>query len=182
MPGFTHSHVAAALCGVALVACGQSSTPRAGLPAKPSARVPTLRAIQRQSDQLLGGGPSAFKARLAALRGHAVVANQWASWCEQCRFEFGFFQHAASRDGDRVAFLGVDAKDSASDASRFLQSFPVPYPSYKDANASIARLFGGGVGWPTTAFYNAAGNLVKTHIGAYASQAALDAEIRTYAH
>jgi len=146
-----------------------------------AAPVSALRAIQQQSDLLLGRGPTAFRARLIALRGHPVIANQWAAWCEGCRYEFPFFQRAAGRDGARVAFLGVDARDSTSDATAFLQSFPVPYPSYNDPNGAIARLFKGGVYWPTTAFYSASGALLNTHIGAYASQAALDADIRTYA-
>jgi thiol-disulfide isomerase/thioredoxin len=173
---------AAALCGLTLAACGQASPPSAGAPPAPSASVSALRAIQQQSDLLLGGGLAAFRARLIALRGHPVIANQWAAWCEGCRYEFPFFQRAAGRDGARVAFLGVDARDSTSDAAAFLQSFPVPYPSYNDASGSIARLFKGGVYWPTTAFYSASGALLKTHVGAYGSQAALDADIRTYTH
>jgi hypothetical protein len=40
----------------------------------------------------------------------------------------------------------------------FLRKLPVPYPSYYDRDASIARVFRGGIGWPTTAFYNASVN------------------------
>src|SRR2546429_5125680 len=137
--------VALVICVLALAACGQAEPPSAATPATASAPVSILRTIQQQSDQLLSGGPAAFQARLLALRGHPVVVNQWASWCEECRYEFPFFQRAAARTGARVAFLGVDAQDSASEALAFLESFPVPYPSYIDPDASIARLFKGGL-------------------------------------
>jgi cytochrome c biogenesis protein CcmG/thiol:disulfide interchange protein DsbE len=115
------------------------------------------------------------------LRGSPVVVNQWASWCGPCRSEFPFFQHLARRYQGRVAFLGVDSKDSRSDAEAFLKQFPVPYPHYYDEDASIARLFGGGRAWPTTAFFHPSGKLEYVHVGAYPSEEGLDADIRRYA-
>jgi thiol-disulfide isomerase/thioredoxin len=140
-----------------------------------------LQEIPRQANRLLGGGTGAFEARLASLRGTPVVVNQWASWCGPCRYEFPFFQRLARRYASRVAFLGVDSQDARSAAKAFLRQLPVPYPHYFDPDTKIARLFRGGQAWPTTAFYSAAGALAYTHIGAYASQAKLDADIRRYA-
>lgn len=137
--------------------------------------------LHGQSNALLDGGPAAFTARLADLRGAPVVVNQWASWCGPCRYEFPFFQRLAKRYGARVAFLGVNSQDSRSDAEAFLKKFPVPYPHFYDQDASVARVFRGGRAWPTTAFYDARGRLAYTHIGAYATQAKLDEDIRRYA-
>lgn len=39
------------------------------------------------------------------------------------------------------------------DAAAFLKEFPVPFPHFYDNDAGIARVFGGGRAWPTTAFY-----------------------------
>ena len=96
-----------------------------------------LAAIHAQSDRLLGGGVSAFRARLKALRGHPVIVNLWGSWCEPCQSEFPVFQRAAVRDGRQVAFLGVDSKDTDSAAAAFLKRFPVTYPSYTDPDRAI---------------------------------------------
>lgn len=177
--------LAAAVASLVLLlgACGGvAKVGTKGGPAPPATRAdPALAQLRAQADMLLGGGTGAFRSRLAALRGVPVVVNQWASWCGPCRFEFPFFQHLAQRYDGRVGFLGVDAQDARNDAARFLKKFPVPYPHYFDEQASIARTFGGGRSWPTTAFFAANGKLVFTHIGAYATQAKLEQDITRYA-
>ncbi len=163
-----------------LGACGSQpgSQPKAGaLASGPAALVQ----LERQGGRLVGGGAAALRAQLAALKGHPVVVNQWASWCGPCRYEFPFFRRLAGTYRGRVAFLGVDAQDSRSDAEAFLRRMPVPYPSFFDQEAEAARLFRGGQSWPTTAFYDKAGKLAFTHQGGYATEAKLDADIRRFA-
>ena len=41
----------------------------------------------------------------------------------------------------------------------------MPFPHFYDEDARSARLFGGGRAWPTTAFYDASGQLAFTHRG-----------------
>jgi cytochrome c biogenesis protein CcmG/thiol:disulfide interchange protein DsbE len=139
-----------------------------------------LERLRSDANRPLDGGAVAFRSRLASLRGHPVVVNQWASWCGPCQYEFPFFARLARRYGDRVAFLGVDSKDSRAGA-RFLARHPVPFPHYFDPDGSVARVFRGGRAFPTTAFYDAEGRLVATHSGAYASEARLDDDIRRHA-
>ena len=74
----------------------------------------------------------AFDERIAKLRGHPVVVNTWASWCGPCRFEFPFFQKQAVKRGKQVAFLGVNSQDNKGDAQKFLDDYPLPFPSYED--------------------------------------------------
>jgi thiol-disulfide isomerase/thioredoxin len=165
-----------ATLAVGLGACG--SQPKAGaLATGPTA----LAQLERQGARLVGGGASAFTAQLAALRGHPVVVNQWASWCGPCRYEFPFLRRLARTYRGQVAFLGVDAQDSRAEAEAFLRRMPVPYPSFFDESADAARTFKGAQSWPTTAFYDRAGKLAYTHIGAYATQAKLEADIRRFA-
>lgn len=173
-------HIACAVAALVLAGCGQSVSSSTG-PAPTPAREPALRKIQSQDSRILDGGVPAFKARVAALRGHPLVVNQWASWCPPCRREFPYFQRAAARLGGRVAFLGVDAADNRGDAEKFLKSFPTPYPHYFDPDNKIDRLFRGGAAWPTTAFYSAEGKLIYTHPGAYRNVSDLEQDIRRYA-
>ncbi len=175
--------IAAALAAAGILgACGE------GAPSADSARagqvggsVRGLPGLKTQANQLLDGGSDAFKQRLASLRGHPVVVNQWASWCGPCRFEFPFFRRQAEKYEGQVAFLGVNSQDNRDNAAAFLKQLPVPYPHYFDSDGNVARLFRGGRAFPTTAFYDAAGKLVYTHIGGYASEAKLEEEVRRYA-
>ena len=169
----------ATAAGLGLAACGGGSGgTSSGTALRPDDPLGQLRA---QAGRLLDGGPALFQADLVALRGHPVVVNQWASWCDPCRFEFPLFRREAGAYGGRVAFLGDNAQDSREDARRFLRSEPVPYPHFYDLHGDIARVFKGGRAFPTTAFYDRAGRLTYTHPGSYPTQAKLDADIRRYA-
>lgn len=176
------------LAGLLLTACGTTGEEEASSQTPVSRAVlekplsdPALRAVEAEANRILDGGPEAFERRLSALRGHPVVVNQWASWCGPCRFEFPFFQGLAIKYRGRVAFLGVNTEDDRDAAQTFLEEYWVPYPHYFDPDTEIARLFKGARAWPTTAFYDAAGDLVYTKLGGYASKQDLDGEIRRYA-
>jgi thiol-disulfide isomerase/thioredoxin len=137
--------------------------------------------LYSQANELLGGGPGAFRDRIDALEGHPVVVNKWASWCGPCRAEFPFFQRQAARRGRRVAFLGVNSNDSDGDARRFLERFPVPYPSYRDPDGRVSAVFKAVVAFPSTAFYDSRGDLVYLKQGGYRTEADLAADIEQYA-
>jgi len=173
------------LAAVVLAACGSEASapgvaPDAAARGKPPA-ARELRALEEESSQLLDGGVAAFEKRLADLEGHPIVVNQWASWCTPCRREFPFFQSLADKYRGEVAFLGVDSQDARPDAEQFLEELPTPFPHYFDPDVEVARSFGGGRAWPTTAFYAANGELSFTHQGAYAREADLDDDIQRYA-
>ncbi|MTD47506.1 redoxin domain-containing protein [Conexibacter sp. W3-3-2] len=153
--------IVAVLVALWLAACG-GGTPQGG-------------------DGIRGGGTTAFKAHLATLEGTPVVVNQWASWCTPCRQEFPYFRDQAKKRNGEVAFVGVNSMDSTDDAASFLRESPLPFPQFADPDADIARTFRGGRAWPTTAYYDASGELVFTHQGAYRSEADLAADIQRYA-
>ncbi len=140
-----------------------------------------LAALHAQGNQLLSGGPTAFKARLKALRGHPVVVNEWASWCEPCQSEFPVFQRVSVHYGRQVAFIGLDSKDINAAADAFLRRFPVSYPSYVDPSQSIGSVLQAVGVVPQTVYFNARGTQVYTHAGPYETAAALETDIRRYA-
>jgi thiol-disulfide isomerase/thioredoxin len=141
---------------------------------------PELAALRRRVSELDAGGAQAFDAQLRALRGHPVVVNLWASWCEPCRFELPFLQREAIARGDKVAFLGINVNDSRDAARERARQFPMPYPSFEDPRSNIfARYRARGL--PTTAFYDARGKLVIVHQGVFPTQAKLAEAIDRYA-
>ena len=119
--------------------------------------------------------------KLAELRGVPVVVNQWASWCPNCKAEFGYFAHLAKAYRGKVAFVGLDSQDERGKAQAFLKDHPVEYPSIFDDSAAQAQTIGGGQGWPTTMFYNAKGEQTYVRPGGYTSEESLNNDIRQYA-
>ena len=146
----------------------------------PAEAPPALARLHARVNELTPGGPRALDAQLRALRGHPVVVNLWASWCDPCRYELPFFQRQAVARGARVAFLGVNSGDNREAARRLSERFPMPYPSIEDPRQAVAGRYGAR-GLPATAFYDARGRLVVVHQGAFASEAKLAAAIERYA-
>jgi cytochrome c biogenesis protein CcmG, thiol:disulfide interchange protein DsbE len=177
--------LAAAAVGVA--ACGRDEGVGTGPSGSPAPQVSTeslpatLAGNVKQADRIVGEGKAAFQRRLEELRGHPVVVNQWASWCESCRFEFPFFVEAAKRYRAEVAFLGLDSQDERSSAEEFLRELPVGFPSIFDPDAEVAAAYGAGQAWPTTIFFDRAGEVANVKIGAYATAELLDEDIERYA-
>ena len=172
------------IIGLVLAGCGAQARSAAPAPARIAAAFehspPVLAALHAQADRLLGGGPSAFAARLSSLRGYPVVVNKWASWCEPCQTEFPAFQRAAVKYGRQVAFVGIDGKDSDGSAAAFLGQFPVSYPSYVDPREDIARTIQAAIYYPQTVYFDRQGKIVYDHAGPYETAAALEQDIRRY--
>jgi cytochrome c biogenesis protein CcmG/thiol:disulfide interchange protein DsbE len=178
----------AALVGIAVVvARPKTSTPHSAKLSKSAVSAAlagspaVLASLHTQGNQLLSGGPTAFKARLKALRGHPVVINEWASWCEPCQSEFPVFQRVSVHYGRQVAFVGLDARDTNDAAGAFLRRFPVSYPSYVDHSQSIGSLLQAVGGIPQTVYIDAQGKQVFDHAGPYETDGSLKTDIRRYA-
>lgn len=178
--------LAAVVVALGVSACGSSgggtSTAKAPDYKRALAGAPKpLAKLYAQGDRLVSGGTSAFGSQLGALRGHPVVVNVWASWCEPCRMEFPYLQRLSAKYGKRVAFVGVDTNDNDAAARTFLAELPLPYPSYTDPNKDIAQSVGATVGLPDTAYYDASGKQVFVKQGQYASEGDFAADIKRYA-
>jgi len=177
--------LALALAALGAAGCGTSGGDDSAAPPPDYERLlagapPPLAALHAQENELLDGGVDAYEQRLGKLEGYPVVTNVWASWCVPCRTEFPVLQKLSARYGKRVAFLGVDSQDDSDAAATYLESMPVPYPSYTDTDADIAESIGNR-GLPITAFYDRAGELCFVRKGQYPDTAELEADVRRFA-
>lgn len=169
-----------------LAACGSAEDPGKVSDAPDYSEViadapPELRRLYEKGGGVLAGGSDTFAAQVADLRGYPIVVNNWASWCVPCREEFPYFQAQAAEHLDEVAFLGVDSQDSDDAAATFLESHPIPYPSFSDPEGDFSDWVDTAlVGIPNTLFYDRAGELVYVKQGTYTDEAALAADIEKY--
>jgi len=179
--------IAVAIAVGGLAACGseEDETTASAAPSYEQALAeapPELAALYANGSELITGGEEAYDSTLASVEGYPVVVNHWGSWCGPCREEFPYFQSQASQHLDEVAFLGVDTEDSPDAYATFLEENPVPYPSVEDPDRELPKWADVAlVGQPNTLFYDASGELVFTHQGPYANEAALAADIERYA-
>ncbi|HEX2235419.1 MAG TPA: TlpA disulfide reductase family protein [Actinomycetota bacterium] len=97
---------------------------------------------------------------LAELEGRPVVLNFWASWCGPCRQEAPALQRAHEAYGDRVAIVGVDVRDSKSDALAFARRHSLDYALVRDESGSIASAYGL-TGQPESFFIDSQGTVVE---------------------
>lgn len=140
---------------------------------------PRLASLRARVNERVGGGTKALDAQLRALRGHPVVVNLWASWCDPCRYELPFLQRQALRRAATVAFLGVNVNDGRANAAELAAEYPMPYPSFADPEEKIAGRYGA-IGLPVTVFYDAAGKRQIVHQGVFASERLLSDAIERY--
>ena len=104
---------------------------------------------------------------LSSYRGRAVVLNFWASWCVSCRQEHDELVKLGRRfgDGNKLALLGIDYKDTPTGAKNFLsERGAFPYPSGVDRSGKTGLEYGV-YGLPETFFINEKGMIVAKHIG-----------------
>ncbi len=108
--------------------------------------------------------PDGTPLKLSDLAGQPIVLNFWATWCPPCRAELPDFQAAYETYGDRVTFVMLNVSESIETAQAFFAENGYTFPLYADLDDDASNAYGV-TGIPTTIMYDAAGNILDSHIG-----------------
>jgi len=96
-------------------------------------------------------------------QGKIIVVNVWASWCVPCRAEHPVLKALASKEG--VALYGINYKDDAASASRFLRELGNPFARIGADRSGRIGLDWGVYGVPETYIVDAQGRIAYKHVG-----------------
>ncbi len=133
-----------------------------GKPA-PAIALTALEGLQRDGKPV----PAFAMADLA--KGKATIVNVFASWCAPCRVEHPFLvamaEAPAVKQG-KVAVVGMNYKDEAENARRFLGALGNPYSAVGVDRAGRAAIEWGVYGVPETFLIGPDGRIVEKHVGA----------------
>ena len=149
---------------VGLFAGDSSKVPSAliGKPA-PVITLTALEGLQRDGRPV----PAFGMADLAA--GRATIVNVFASWCAPCRVEHPFLvalADAPAVKAGKVAVVGMNYKDEAENARRFLGALGNPYSAVGVDRPGRAAIEWGVYGVPETFLIGPDGRILEKHVGA----------------
>jgi cytochrome c biogenesis protein CcmG/thiol:disulfide interchange protein DsbE len=113
---------------------------------------------------------------LDGMRGRPLVVNFWASWCGPCRQEAAVLSDSARAHTPRVAFLGVNVRDSEAAARSFVRETGPTYP-VGEIVAGSSGAYGLGSGLPETFFVDSRG-VVAAHVRGPLTNVGLEGYLR----
>jgi cytochrome c biogenesis protein CcmG, thiol:disulfide interchange protein DsbE len=99
----------------------------------------------------------------ADLKGAVSVVNFWAAWCAECAGEQELLLELKARTG--VPIYGVDYKDDAVAARRFLGRYGNPFKAVGTDKGGRSAIEWGVYGMPETFVINARGEIAFKHVG-----------------
>jgi cytochrome c biogenesis protein CcmG/thiol:disulfide interchange protein DsbE len=116
------------------------------------------------------------KLRLSDYRGHVVLLDFWATWCDPCKREIPHFVEMQNRYGPRgLQVIGISMDDDEKLAREFQKQFKMNYP-VAIGSTELADQYGGILGLPITFLIDREGRIAARHIGA-TEAAVFEAEI-----
>lgn len=109
---------------------------------------------------------------LAALKGHPVMLNFWATWCPWCKKEIPDMIRLEHQYGNQIQIYGVDVQEPSATVKSWMSSHGVDYPVLLDNGAQVAANYGV-TALPVTVFIHPNGTISQIHVGAFASMQAM---------
>lgn len=124
----------------------------------PSFVLPPLQGLTRDGEKVAGFSDADLKGS------GGTLLNVFASWCVPCREEHPVLMQLAKEKG--VTLLGLNHKDEAENARRFLGGMGNPYVKVGVDPSGRTSLDFGVYGVPETFAIDPEGRIVSKHVGA----------------
>jgi cytochrome c biogenesis protein CcmG, thiol:disulfide interchange protein DsbE len=100
---------------------------------------------------------------LTDLRGHVVVIDFWATWCDACTKELKYFVRARQTFGNRIEVVTV-SNELHDVAASYLRQWNIDLPLVEDLSGAISRLYSVSA-VPVTLVLDAAGDVSYVSVG-----------------
>lgn len=130
----------------------------------------------------LDNGTAGPRVSLSSLRGHPVILNFWATWCQPCLAELpaldAVYRKYHASNGLQV--IGVNVQDGSTPAqiasftNKLNVTFPIWLSGATDYNVEVTYKI---QGMPTTAFIDRSGVIRQIRIGGPMTQAYLEGQL-----
>lgn len=108
--------------------------------------------------------PDGKSVTLSSKKGHPVLLNFWATWCDSCKEELPALQELQTRSAGRFELLAVSVDDDAAKvvpafAAAHKLSFPLLYADRRTQDAYAVRML------PTTFLIAPDGTIARRYVG-----------------
>jgi thiol-disulfide isomerase/thioredoxin len=122
---------------------------------------PPARPVPRLALPLLAGGQWS----LAAEKGHPLLLNFWATWCEPCREELPALAALPAEPGlAGLKLLTVNSRDTRAKAERFVAEQRMALPVLLDEDGAAAKALDIHI-FPTTLLVRRDGRILGRFVG-----------------
>ncbi|MBX5493230.1 MAG: TlpA family protein disulfide reductase [Chloroflexi bacterium] len=102
---------------------------------------------------------------LEDLRGHVVLLNFWATWCEPCRAEMADLDRLAREWGPQgVRVVGINVGENPEQVRRFAAELGLQFPLVIDSEGTVYPAYGV-MGLPTSFLVDADGLIRDVRLG-----------------
>jgi cytochrome c biogenesis protein CcmG, thiol:disulfide interchange protein DsbE len=122
----------------------------------PRTALPALDGLVSNGAQVPGLDPAAFKGKVS-------IVNVWASWCVPCHDEAPLLTELAK--DTRIQLIGINYKDTADNARRFLGRYGNPFTSVGVDGNGRAAIEWGVYGVPETFIVGRDGKIAYKLVG-----------------
>jgi thiol-disulfide isomerase/thioredoxin len=105
--------------------------------------------------------------KLSAWRGHPLIVNFWATWCEPCRREIPLLESLRHKAADHLEVVGI-AVDDRDPVLKYMRRMGIDYPVLvggEDRGMAAIEAFGMQAVLPFSVFADSQGRIVAAKLG-----------------